>query len=104
MVDNNVILPGNGVQRFICPTGNGALVTERAFVTVAGNGPGSSVVQVFFQTRTGGLKNTTSTTLKFKDGISEILTAEIPSGTTQLNVVYSFPNGGVVCIETLARQ
>lgn len=103
VVDNNVILPGKGQQRFICPTGNGALVTERAFISAAINGDTKGTVKFFFQSITKGISNTDVITINVKAGVSDVPNREIPSGTAQINVQYDFPNGGVVCIETLAR-
>ena len=106
VVDNNVILPGKGQQRFICPTGNGALVTERAFISAAVNGDAPGKVRFFFQgiNPNKGIKNTAEITVTVKSGISDQPNFEIPAGTAQINVQYDFPQGGVICIETLARQ
>jgi hypothetical protein len=103
VVDNNVILPGRGQQRFICPTGSGSVVTERAFISAAVNGDSKGTVKFFFQSLTKGISNTEVMTINIKGGISDVPNKEIPAGTTQINVQYDFPNGGVVCIETLAR-
>jgi hypothetical protein len=104
VVDNNVIPPGKGQQRFICPTGGGALVTERAFISAGLNGDRPGTAKFFFQTLTGGLSNSAEYKLIVKSGVSTIASMEIPKGTTQINVQYDFPDGGVITIETLARQ
>lgn len=103
VVDNNVILPGKGQQRFICPTGNGALVTERAFISAAINGDRPGSVRFYFQSATKGISNTELLPIKLTSGVSSVPNREIPAGTTQINVQYDFPDGGVICIETLAR-
>lgn len=104
VVDNTIIPPGKGQQRFICPTGTGAVVTERAFISAAVNGDAKGSVKFFFQSLTKGISNTELLPINVKSGISDIPNKEIPSGTAQVNVQYDFPQGGVICIETLARQ
>jgi hypothetical protein len=98
--------PGQGATRKIFPTGQGVIVTERAWLSFAANGPSQGRVRVFFQGAAGqGLSDTGQTPLdvRFGNGASQIRSVEIPSGTAQVVVQWDMPEGGTMTYEGLAR-
>lgn len=105
MVITQQIDPGSGGRRIILPVGDNVIVTERAWLSVAVNGPATGTVRVFFQRSDGrGISDTgPATTIGFANGASKIVGWEIPNGTAQMVVQWSMPNGGTYTIETLSK-
>jgi hypothetical protein len=100
------IPPGNGNRRFIQPTGAGVVVTERAWISAAVNGPQTGRIRLWCQSNSKGLNDTggwKEIGFNERDGLSNIFSWELPSGTAQVNVHWEFPNGGTLTIESLAR-
>lgn len=105
MITNYDLVPGNSGRRLIVPTGGGAVVTERAWLSLALNGPRSGRVRAWAQTATAGLADTGGwRDLAFRDGRSDVWSWELPAGTNQVSVQWELPDGGVLCVETLARK
>lgn len=101
-VQNYQIAPGSGTVRFIVPTGSASGIIRAAWISAAVNGPTPGKVHYWFQTDDRGINDVTKT-VGFADGRSGRAWHELPDGTTQVNVQYEFPDGGVLCVETLPR-
>lgn len=99
---NNFPVTGVGALRLICPTGKASTTTARAWVNAVVNGVRRGWVKVFYQTDTGGIRDK-EVFINFKDGRSDRFVDELPDGTTQINIQYSFPDGGTICLETLGK-
>ena len=102
ILTNHLIPPGIGSTRFVVPVGDASATVERAWISAAVNGPESGAVQFWFQSDHVGLADARSR-IVFRDGRSDRFWYEFPNGTTQVNVQYDMPNGGVLCIETVAK-
>lgn len=102
MIDNRTIAPGQGSIRLIVPTGNASSITARSWVSATVNGGDAGSLHGWFQSDTGGISDF-SWTVGFRDGRSDRPWAEIPSGTTQININYSLPQGGTICLEAVGK-
>lgn len=101
MIDN-IELTGTGSIRLIVPIGRASIITARAWLSVVVNGPSNGTVHGWFQSDTGGISDF-SWTIGFRDGHSDRPWAELPDGTTQINLNYQLPEGGSVCIEAVGK-
>jgi hypothetical protein len=102
LVQNFHIPPGTGSRRFICPVGSASGILRAAWISAVVEGPSSGKVRYWFQADDRGISDVTKT-VTFADGRSGRAWHELPDGTTQVNVQYEFPEGGVLCLETLPR-
>jgi len=100
------IPPGVGGGRIIVPTGDGAVVTERAWVSFAVNGPAAGKVRAWFQTAGGkGISDTGALRpVGFANGASQVVSFELPANTAQVSMQWDMPQGGTYTVETLARR
>jgi hypothetical protein len=102
IVTNHQIPPGAGTSRFVVPVGDASTGTARAWISAAVNGPLPGRVRFQFQSDSVGLDDTQSG-IDYRDGRSDRFWREFPNGTTQVSVQYDMPDGGVLCIETVAK-
>lgn len=100
----NYPIHGQGDLRLGCPVGSASAITDRAWISAMMNGPNGSTghADVFFQDDTGGVGEA-HWDLAFNNGHSDRKWAEVPSGTTQINIEHNLPGDGTVCLETLAK-
>ena len=96
-------LDGQGVVRLNFPVGSASLVMERGWVSVSVNGPSAGSARVWFQDDDSGIAEVNWPTIWFGNGRSARPHADIPSGTTMLNIHYNFPDGGCVTLEGLSK-
>jgi hypothetical protein len=101
MIDN-MQLSGTGSTRLILPVGRASIATARAWLSATVNGPEVGSVTGYFQSDTGGISDF-RWTIGFSDGHSDRAWIEFPDGTTQVNLQYTFPQGGTVCLEALPK-
>lgn len=102
MIDNRELGPGSGDIRLIVPVGKASITTARAWLSATVNGPDLGSVRGWFQSDTGGISDF-SWTIGYADGHSNRPWTEMPDGTTQVNLQYDMPDGGTICVETLAK-
>lgn len=102
IVIDNIRVQGDGTMRLICPVGNASALTSRAFLSSACDGPDKATVRGWFQSDRTGISEF-AWTINFRDGISDRPYIEFPDGATQVNLHYSFPNGGVLCLEAMPK-
>lgn len=98
----DIYLTGTGSRRIPLPVGQASAITEKAWVSIVGEGPEEASAHVWFQRATAGISDVWLVA-PFANGISGRPVREFPDGTEQINVQYHFPNGGTISIETLAR-
>lgn len=101
-VQNFQIAPGAGALRLIVPVNAAGSGVARAWVSAVVNGPTKGLVHYWFQGDDTGISDT-AREIGFHDGMSTRFWAEAPSGCTQVNVQYDFPEGGAVCVETVSK-
>lgn len=99
---NNHRVSGDGWLRLIIPVGKASSVTARAWISLVGDGPAEASAHVWFQAENAGLSDGWLVAA-FSDGLSRRPVLELPDGTVQINIKYSCPNGGSICIETQSR-
>jgi hypothetical protein len=102
MIENVAVPPGKGAVRRVVPVGEASSITARAWVSLVANGPRGGSARVFFQSDRGGISHA-DLSVTFRDGWSSRPWAELPSGTTQVNMTYDLPDGGVFAVETQSR-
>lgn len=102
IVIDNIRVSGEGDMRLVCPTGRASAITGRAFLSAACDGPEPAWVRGWFQNDVGGISSF-EWTLDFADGHSERPWIELPDGTTQINLHFDFPDGGVLCLEAAPK-
>lgn len=101
MFETHKIPAGKGALRLILPVGNTSSVLARAWISAVLNG-GEGFVTIWFQTDSGGISETTMELL-YQNGHSRRVWAELPNGTTQMNIHYDFPEGGTITLEGLSK-
>lgn len=105
--DGDTVMPlniplaaGEHADRFGFPTGTASAVVARTWLSFISLGPAGGSGHVFFQTQTGGLKDQAFTVaFDAKNGRSGVTTIEVPSGTWQVNVQWTFANAGKMVVE-----
>ena len=100
MIDNFPV-SGNGTLRLICPVGRASIGTGRAWLSAVTNGK-TGTVRGWFQSDASGITDF-SWTVGSRDGRSDRPWAEFPDGATQVNVQYSFPEGGCLALEAFPK-
>lgn len=98
-IDNIRIAPGAGQFRHVITVGEASAITARAWASAVVNGPEKGTVKLWPQGDRGGVGPMISWAINFRDGWSERPWVELPSGTTQVNIQYEFPNGGTIAFE-----
>jgi hypothetical protein len=99
MLQNHRVAPGSGAMRLNCPTGDKAsALVKRAWISATVDGPNAGWMHVFFQSDSGGIADA-RLPIRFADGRSERVWRELPNGTTTMNILYNFPNGGCITLE-----
>lgn len=103
-VITNYPVTGQGGMRLGCPVGSASTITARAWISAMMDGPEGATghTDVWFQSDTAGIDER-HWDLTYTDGLSTRQWAEVPSGTTQINIVHNLPGGGTICLETLAK-
>lgn len=105
MIETKQIDPGSGGARIVLPTGGSAVVTERAWISFAVNGPAAGKVRAWFQGADGkGISDTGALReVGFASGASKVVGFEVPAGTAQVAMQWEMPQGGTYTVEALAR-
>lgn len=93
---------GVGNVRLIFPVGATSGILAKGWVSAAVDGPEPGKAHVFFQNDQGGISEL-RWDLPFRDGHSSRPWAEVPNGTTMININFAFPNGGVITLEGLSK-
>ena len=93
---------GRGDLRLICPVGNASAITARAWVSATVDGPEPGQVAVWFQDDDSGISDL-RWTVGFHNGRSDRKWAELPDGTTQINIAHDLLGDGTICLETESR-
>jgi hypothetical protein len=101
-VRNHPLEPGRGSLTLVVPVGSASAATARAWISTAVNGPDSGHVRYRFTTDTAALADSDAD-IAYDDGRSGRFWEQLPDGTTQVQMSYDLPDGGVVCIETVAK-
>lgn len=102
IVLDNMQFIGAGVIRLLCPVGRASALTAKAYLSGACVGPNKASVRGWFQSDTGGIAEF-AWDLGHRDGHSDRRYVELPDGTTQINIHYDFPDGGVLLLEALPK-
>jgi N-acetylmuramoyl-L-alanine amidase len=98
----NYRVQGSGTLRLNVPVGSASLVTARAWLSASVNGPQQGSARVWFQDDDSGIGEL-AWTIPFSDGRSARRVAELPDGTTMINIQYDFPDGGCLTLEGLGK-
>lgn len=99
----NYRVHGQDNLRLICPVGSASAVTARAWVSATVDGPkGGGHIDVWFQNEKAGVGDV-HWDIAFTNGRSDRRVAEVPDGTTQINIEHNLPGEGTVCLETLSK-
>jgi Domain of unknown function (DUF1906) len=99
----NYLISGQNNLRLGCPIGSASVITARAWISATINGPKSGAhIDVWFQNDTTGISEA-HWDLDFTDGCSDRRWAEVPDGTTQINIDHNLPGDGTICLETLPK-
>jgi N-acetylmuramoyl-L-alanine amidase len=101
-VQDIIVDAGKGSVRLICPVGGASSIISHAYLSAVVNGPAKGSARCFAQSDRGGIADWTWT-INVHEGRSERPWRELPDGTTQINVQYDFPEGGTLCLETVAK-
>lgn len=101
-VRNQPLAPGAGSLTLVVPVGSASAATARAWISTAVNGPAPGHVRYRFTTDTAALADSDAD-IPYDDGRSGRFWEQLPDGTTQVQMSYDLPDGGVVCIETVAK-
>jgi D-alanyl-D-alanine carboxypeptidase-like protein len=99
---DNIDISGEGSIRLGLPVGRASAVYARAWVSLLCDGPAGATARVFAQSDGGGLADKELSAV-YRDGWSSRAWWEVPDGTSQINVVYRAPDGGVLVLEALPR-
>lgn len=102
VLDNQLIPAGKTQRRLIIPTGSASAMTARTFLSFVAAGDRGGSVRGWWQNDGGGISEF-STTIGHARGHSQRKYFEAPDGTTQVNLHLDFPDGGDLCIETMAK-
>lgn len=89
---------GTGEMRKVMPVGAASSIVAQAWISLVAWGPKGASVHVFAQTDTGG-KDDRTLVAEVSDGHSTRPWWELPSGTTQLTLQYTAPDGANISIE-----
>lgn len=101
MLENHRVT-GTGRLRLICPVGAASAITAKGWLSAAADGPSTGTVRWFAQSDSRGIADGTWN-IAVRQGLSDRLWVELPDGTTQIDVQYQFPDGGVIALETQSR-
>ena len=101
MLENHRV-EGTGRLRLICPVGAASAITAKGWLSAAADGPSTGTVRWFAQSDSRGIADGTWT-IAVRQGLSDRPWVELPDGTTQVDVQYQFPDGGVIALETQSR-
>jgi len=102
MIENHVV-SGSGTLRLICPTGPVSVITDRAWISAVAATDLGGIIRGWFQSDSGGISEF-DWKITVIQGRSQRVWAELPPGTTQVNLQYSFgtkeqPGEGTICLE-----
>jgi hypothetical protein len=101
MLENHRVT-GTGRLRLICPVGAASAITAKGWLSAAADGPSAGTVRWFAQSDSRGIADGTWN-IAVRQGLSDRPWVELPDGTTQVDVQYQFPDGGVIALETQSR-
>jgi hypothetical protein len=93
---------GTDNLRLICPTGKASAITAKAWISGTVDGPETGRMAVFFQSDTGGISDV-RWEIGFRNGRSDRRWADVPDGTTQINVEHALAGDGTITLEVLSK-
>lgn len=103
-VRNHHLPPGAGTLTLIVPVGSASSTTDRAWISAAVNGPAVGHVSYRVTSDAAVLAEFGAREIAYNDdGRSGRFWHQLPDGTTQVQMSYDMPDGGVVCIETVTK-